>query len=190
CNIMAVNNLDISELPLGNPTIRIKIGDPLLDAEYESLERLLAAYQSHAYGRKGSGRKKKDLHPSKERKNTGSRKTNCPFRIIAQEKAVGWRGYILEEHHNHELSDDPIAHSSNRTKRLDINQEAKVLVSKILNRRARVSTIRSQVRDKLGVELNARDVYNFGQKIRSQELGGKTPINWLADKLEERNFFH
>ncbi|KAI0996834.1 hypothetical protein K3495_g11350 [Podosphaera aphanis] len=50
--------------------------------------------------------------------------------------------------------------------------------------------IRSQVRDTGGVELNARDVYNFGQKIRSQELGGKTPINWLADELEERNFFH
>ncbi|KAI0999240.1 hypothetical protein K3495_g8957 [Podosphaera aphanis] len=51
---MAVNNRDISDLPLGNPTIRIKIGDPLPDAEYESLERLLAAYQSHAYG-KGYG---------------------------------------------------------------------------------------------------------------------------------------
>ncbi|KAI0998204.1 hypothetical protein K3495_g9991, partial [Podosphaera aphanis] len=46
---MAVSNRDISELPLGNPMIRIKIGDPLPDAEYESLERLLAAYQSHAY---------------------------------------------------------------------------------------------------------------------------------------------
>ncbi|KAI0999282.1 hypothetical protein K3495_g8918 [Podosphaera aphanis] len=211
CNIIAVNNRDISDLPLGNPTIRIKIGDPLPDAECESLERLLAAYQSHAYGKgygvvlnaknknkegqciiymcdkggKAQDRKKKDLHPSKKRKNTDSRKTNCPFRTIAQEKAVGWRGYILEEHHNHEPSDDPIAHPSNCTKRLDINQEAKAPVSKLLNRQTRVSTIRSQVRDKWGVELNARDVYNFGQKIRSQELGGKTPINWLADEVEE-----
>ncbi|KAI0996833.1 hypothetical protein K3495_g11349 [Podosphaera aphanis] len=156
---MAVINYDISDLPLGNPTIRIKIGDPLPDTEYESLERLLAAYQSHAHGKgygvvlnaknkikegqriiyicdkggKAQDRKKKDLHPSKKRKNTGSRKTNCPSQIIAQEKAVGWRGYILEEHHNHEPSDDPIAHPSNRTKRLDINHEAKVLVSKLLN---------------------------------------------------------
>ncbi|KAI1007435.1 hypothetical protein K3495_g789 [Podosphaera aphanis] len=170
---MVVNNRDISDLPLGNPTIRIKIGDPLPDAEYESLERLLAAYQSQAYGKgygvvlnaknknkegqriiymcdkggKAQDRKKKDLHPSKKRKNTGSRKTNCHFRIIAQEKAVGWKDYVLEEHHNHEPSDDPIAHPSNRTKRLHINQEAKVLVSKLLNRRTRVSMIRSQVRD-------------------------------------------
>ncbi|KAI0999703.1 hypothetical protein K3495_g8493 [Podosphaera aphanis] len=29
----------------------MKKDDPLPDAEYESLERLLAAYQSHAYGK-------------------------------------------------------------------------------------------------------------------------------------------
>lgn len=166
---MAVNNRDISDLPLRNPTIRIKIDDPSPDAENESLERLLAAYQSHTYGKgygivlntkkknmegqriiymcdkggKAQDRKKEGLDPSKKRKYTGSRKTNCPFWITAQEKAVGWRGYILEEHHNHELSDDPIAHPSNRTKRLDTNQEEKVFVSKLLNRRTRVSTIRS-----------------------------------------------
>ncbi|KAI0998776.1 hypothetical protein K3495_g9420 [Podosphaera aphanis] len=205
---MAVNNRDISDLPLGNPTIRIKIDYPLPDAEYESLERLLAAYQSHAYGKgygvvlnakKQNKEGQRTIHMCDKRgkaqnlpsqKNTGSRKTNCSFRIVAQEKAFGWRGYILEEHHNHEPSDDLIAHPSNRTKRLDINQEARVFVSKLLNRRTRVSTIRSQVQNKWGVELNARDEYNFGQKIRSQELGGKTPINWLADELEERNFFH
>ncbi|KAI1000983.1 hypothetical protein K3495_g7213 [Podosphaera aphanis] len=51
---MAVNNRHISDLPLGNPTIKIEIGDPLPDAEYDSLDRLLAAHQSHAYG-KGYG---------------------------------------------------------------------------------------------------------------------------------------
>ena len=71
-------------------------------------------------GGKPRDRKNKDLHPSKKRPNTGSRKTDCPYRIIAQEQGEGgtWRGYILEEHHNHEPSDDPIAHPSNRTKKL------------------------------------------------------------------------
>ncbi|KAI1006723.1 hypothetical protein K3495_g1494 [Podosphaera aphanis] len=39
----------ISALPYANPTTRMKIGGPLPDAQYESLERLLDACQSHAY---------------------------------------------------------------------------------------------------------------------------------------------
>lgn len=39
-----IQEAHISDLPFLNPTIRMKIGDPLPDAEYESLERLLAAY--------------------------------------------------------------------------------------------------------------------------------------------------
>ncbi|KAI1000954.1 hypothetical protein K3495_g7244 [Podosphaera aphanis] len=50
---MAGNNREahISGLPHVNLTIRMMIGDPLSEAEYESIERLLAAYQSHAYGK-------------------------------------------------------------------------------------------------------------------------------------------
>ncbi|KAI0996136.1 hypothetical protein K3495_g12045 [Podosphaera aphanis] len=50
---MTGNNREahLSDLPLINPTTRMEIGDPLPDAEYESLEHLLAAYQSHAYGK-------------------------------------------------------------------------------------------------------------------------------------------
>lgn len=206
-----------SDAPLPFPTVRQKIGEPLPDAVYASSTALLAAYQAYAYnkgygvvlnaknknkegarviymcdkGGKPRDRKNNDLHPSKKRPNTGSRKTDCPYRIIAQEQGEGgtWRGYILEEHHNHEPSDDPIAHPSNRTKKLGINQEALALVLSLLSRQTPVSTIRAQLREKWGVELTPRDVYNMGQKIRTEELGGKTPINWLADELENRAFF-
>ncbi|KAI1005240.1 hypothetical protein K3495_g2979 [Podosphaera aphanis] len=46
-----IREAQISDLPFVNPTIRMNIGDPLPDAYYESLERLLAAYQSHVFGR-------------------------------------------------------------------------------------------------------------------------------------------
>ena len=98
-------------------------------------------------GGKPRDQKNEDLYPSKKRLNTGSRKTDCPYRIIAQEQGKGGtqRGYILEEHYNHEPSDDPIAYPSNRTKKLDINQEALALVSSLLNRRTLVSIIRAQL---------------------------------------------
>ena len=165
-----------SDAPLPFPTIRQKNHCLTRSTVYVSATALLAAYQAHAYnkgygvvlnaknknkegarviymcdkGGKPRDRKNEDLHPSKKRPNTGSRKTDCPYRIIAQEQGKGgtWRGYILEEHHNHEPSDDPIAHPSNRTKKLDINQEALALVSSLLNRRTPVSTIRAQLREK------------------------------------------
>jgi hypothetical protein len=91
------------------------IGPRLKDAEYDSLALLLAAYESHSYG-KGYGvilsdsqglkrlnklgrrvayrcdrwgkpqlRKNQDLHKTRKRAHISSRKCNCPFIIKAQE---------------------------------------------------------------------------------------------------------
>ncbi|RKF56345.1 Protein FAR-RED ELONGATED HYPOCOTYL 3, partial [Golovinomyces cichoracearum] len=106
-----------------------------------------------------------------KRPNAGSRKTNFPFRIVAQEQRDDglWRCYISEEYHNHEVSD--------------------ALATSLLARATLVSTIRSQLRTNWQLEVTARDLYNLGQHIRIQQLGGKTPIHWLADELEQRDFF-
>lgn len=134
-------------------------------------------------------RKNKNFHSWKKRKNTGLCKTNCPFRIIAQGQVICWRGYRLEEYHNHEPSNDPTTHPSSPIKNLDAKQQARALISCLLCRWIQVVIIWAQVRNNWCIELNTRDVYNFGHKIRSQELGGKTPINWLADTLKDRKFF-
>ncbi|RKF62366.1 hypothetical protein GcC1_148027, partial [Golovinomyces cichoracearum] len=115
----------------------------------------------------------------KEKKHRPS-ETKCPFRIIAQEQAVGWRGYELEELHNNDPFDNSIAHPPYRTKKLDANLESKALFF----------DFPEATNTSLYNLSTTREIYNIGQKIRSQELGVKTPINWLVDKLGNRKFFH
>lgn len=206
-----------SEATIAFSASRILIGEPLPNATYASCDAALQAYQSHAYnkgyavilddrrsnkegsrvrfmcdlGRAPRDRRNQDLHTSKKRPNAGSRKTNCPFRIVAQEQRDDglWRCYISEEYHNHEASDAVIAHPSHRSRRLEENAEAIQLATSLLARATLVSTIRSQLRTNWQLEVTARDLYNLGQHIRIQQLGGKTPIHWLADELEQRDFF-
>jgi hypothetical protein len=205
-----------SDAPIGFSTEKHKLGDLLPDAIYATANDVLDAYRKHAYdkgygvvldyydknkkgrktvymcdrGGKPRDRKNLDMHASKKRPNAASRKTNCPFRIIAQEQEDGrWKGYIKEEYHNHEASDSPIAHPSNRTKQLDMEKEAKDLVSSLLARKTSVSTIRAELRNKWRIEVTKRDIYNMGQRLRNETLGGKTPIQWLVDELERLKFF-
>ncbi|KAI0997338.1 hypothetical protein K3495_g10847 [Podosphaera aphanis] len=75
-------------------------------------------------GKKRDG-KNPDLHPSKRRKDTGSRKKERPFKVQAHQLPNGeWRGSIkevkevqkdLHKYHNHEASDGPINHPTFRT---------------------------------------------------------------------------
>jgi hypothetical protein len=62
-------------------------------------------------------------------------------------------------------------------------------VSLLLARSTPVSSIRSQLCTKWDLEVTPRDIYNIGQRLRNKQLGGKTPIQWLADELKRLKFF-
>jgi hypothetical protein len=101
------------DAPIAFSTERIKLGEPLPDAVYKTANAVLQAYRDHAYNRgyrvvleyyahknkegqktiymcdrggKPRDQKNPDLHDSKKRPNVGTRKTNCPFRVVAQEQ--------------------------------------------------------------------------------------------------------
>src|ERR1700733_8593770 len=107
-----------SDAPLDSPEMQVKLGAPLVDTVYKTLPELLATYRDHAYnkgygvvlnarnknkesqrivymcdkGGKVQDQKNPNLYHTKKRKS-GSRKTDCPFRIIAQEQEdETWRG--------------------------------------------------------------------------------------------------
>jgi len=73
---------------------------------------------------------------------------------------------------------------------LDQHKAATDTVCSLLARRTAISTIRAKIREEFKIELTARDVYNMAQKRRNAELEGKTSIQWLADELQKRDFFH
>jgi hypothetical protein len=206
-----------SDASIDFPTIRVKIGEPLPDATYDSLPELLQAYQSHSYGRgygvvladskgmnkpnklgrrsvyrcdrwgKPQNRKNPDMHASRKRAGTGSRKCNCPFMIEAQELPAGtWRGRIIEKYHNHQGTEQVTSHPVHRRRRLD--ETASNAIKQLLDRRTAVATIRSNMRA-IGIHVTKSDIYNMRGRIRNAEMGGVTAIQWLADELKRRDFF-
>ena len=72
---------------------------------------------------------------------------------------------------------------------INSNPEAQTLIATLLARRTPVSTIRHQIKENYQITLTKKDVYNMGQKIRYQQLGGKNPIQWLVDELEKLGYF-
>ena len=63
----------------------------------------------------GEATKQADMQASRMRAGTGSRKCNCPFIIETQELPGGtWRGRIIEEHHNHQGTEQVTSHPVHR----------------------------------------------------------------------------
>jgi len=84
---------------------------------------------------------------------------------MATELPLGkWKGSIQEEMHNHPL---------NQIKKLTV-KEVKNLVILLLQHHTPVSTICSEVEDKFEIRLKAKDIYNWGQKLRNEQSGRKT----------------
>jgi hypothetical protein len=186
-----------SDTPIPFPDIRRIIGPCLLDTEYPSLLTLLAAYESHSYSEgysvvladslrmkrpnklskrviyrcdcwgKLQIRKKKDVHESRKRANTGSKKCNCPFLIEAQELPSGqWRGSTKIEHYNHDPSNEVTSYPSHRKRALESNEDATALIQRLLNRRTPAATIKLKLKA-MGVRVRQQDLYNIRLRIRS-----------------------
>ena len=205
-----------SDAPLDFPTIRVRLG-PRMDEsiEYDSYDELFQTFQKHCAphgyslvfrsqnkykngitrfydcdrGGKPRDRKNQDTHVSKKRDNTGSRKVNCPFRINAKKLLSGkWKIEYKEENHNHEASDGPVNHPAHRIKTLDSNRSAEEVLKTLVSRMTKVSIIQAVLKRDWGIELTKRDIYNMRARKRIGELNGLTPIQWLAQELEERSF--
>lgn len=206
-----------SDAPPAYPTIRIKLGSPFDTTKmYTSPEVFVQAFQQFSVdkgysivvrstnrynkgscityecdrGGKPRNRKNKDLHPSRQRQS-GSRKIDCPFRIELREQPLTgeWRVKYTEEYHNHEASDGASNHPANRTKTLNVNEKAEEVIRTLISRMTKVSTIRATMKKEWGVILTKRDIYNLRARIRNEQLGGLSAIQWLARELEEREFF-
>ncbi|RKF83942.1 hypothetical protein GcM3_005044, partial [Golovinomyces cichoracearum] len=163
-----------------NSTLQIRLGEPLLDAEYDNPEDVLQAYQDHGklngyglcdIGDKYCDRKNPNLHESKRcffKKNgeTRTRKTGCSI-------------FEGKEFQNHESSDGPVNDSANRTKALNENPEARRYLVSQLSRNSSVSTIRAELLNIWQIEVTQRVIYNIS----------KTALQWVVEFLGKCPFF-
>ena len=133
-----------------------------------------------------------EVHESKRRKGTSSRKCNCPFRIFAIEDpaTLKWKAFIKEEHHNHGPSSEPTSHPSHRRAGLaNLPEASKQMVDTLRLRNTPVSTVRAQLGG-MGTMVTSKDLYNVAQRARSTHLGGLTAVQWLYNTLRELGWFY
>jgi hypothetical protein len=93
-----------------------------------------------------------------------------------------WSIRVLESTHNHGPSTAATAHSVHRHAAL--GSEARTTISTLsqagLQPRQILTALRS-LDPEIGLSLIPKDIYNFTQKARLEELDGRTPIQWLLE---------
>jgi hypothetical protein len=126
------------------------------------------------------------VHESKRRKNTGTTKTNCKYRVAAK-LIVGaipnqWQVTVLNNEHNHDAVISPTALLHHRISSLTEEEYVRIKEMSVLgySPSAILSALQYANPDLLLVQYN---VYNLLYNLRLDELAGYTPIEWLLKVL-------
>jgi hypothetical protein len=98
-----------------------------------------------------------------------------------------WILYILEPAHNHPPSAAPTAHPAHRIAALlpDIRAEITKLAQAGLSTSQILTTLRISNSE---LPLIAKDIGNIVQQMRSEQLNGRTPIQWLLEVRIKTSF--
>jgi hypothetical protein len=127
--------------------------------------------------------KNPETHESKRRKNTSTRKTECPWQVVAKNNiSGGCKVEVVENNHNHESVTALSALPQHRIASMALSEKDRVKEMQSLGYPPSqiLRTIRSEDKDSL---LTPRDIYNLFASFRIEELNGKTPIEWLLQVL-------
>ena len=133
-------------------------------------------------GKYDSKGKDPNTHSSKQRKNTGSKKCGCPMKVELRLDQISsnWALKVLESAHNHGPSTAITAHPVHRLATMapgGLNTISTLSRSGISPGQI-LTTLRSLEPE---LSLIPKDIYNYIQKARLEELDGRTPIQWLLE---------
>jgi hypothetical protein len=183
------------------------LGPPFSAAVYTSHQALFADLQAHAcangfalvlkyikpnkasptlfcwncdkagkYNNKG---KNPQVDPSRQRTNTGSKKTGCQYVVFGRRDPIShnWTVEVRVDLHNHRSS---IASSFPAHRRAQITPEIKEQIVSAIKLGQPVQVILSTLRQ-LNPDINilAQDIYNMIKSVRIEQLNGKSPPSWL-----------
>ncbi|CZS93089.1 uncharacterized protein RCO7_11158 [Rhynchosporium graminicola] len=133
--------------------------------------------------------KSSDIHPSKRRKNTGSKKCGCQMRVcLLKDRAsteVQWKLKVLEATHNHAASADSTAHPAHRI--ASITAETRVAISSL----AKAGISNAQILSALREETPGASILLLSKDISNLELqiNGFSPQFYPQTGPLERLFF-
>lgn len=129
--------------------------------------------------------KRPDVHETKRRKNTGSKKCGCKFRVeikLQEPKLPGespvWQVRDIGKAHNHGRSADISAHPQHRL--AACSEETKDLIIAAAKSGQRYPDILAMHQETTpAFNLVSKDISNLLQGVRNEELAGRSPIQWL-----------
>jgi hypothetical protein len=153
-------------------------GYALFRRDKKASRELWACDRAGKYNPKGKGA----AHLSKQRASTGSKKCDCLMRVELRLDSISttWSLRVLEKSHNHTPSSAITAHPAYRI--AAISSDTRSIINNMsrsgLSPAQILSTLRNSDPD---VPLIPKDIANITQQARLEELGGKTPIQWLLD---------
>jgi hypothetical protein len=91
-----------------------------------------------------------------------------------------WILYTIEAAHNHPPSAAPTAHPAHRIAAL--SPEIRAEITKFAQAGLSISQILTTLRiSDSKLPLIAKDISNIVQQMRSEQLNGRTPIQWLLE---------
>lgn len=169
-----------------------KLFDLVIHKKTPSAANCTKATYRCAKGRVRRNQKQDDIDPSKRRK-TDSKMTNCPFRINIKLSSRRWRIDPIRTKvggnsstHNHEMAEGPEAFSSYRKANLERYQKKILTDWKAGTRPSQI--IRNLRQDGDVVDFDYHDLQNLLQRCRREELGDRTPMQWLYDVRDDCPF--
>lgn len=132
----------------------------------------------------GKYRNKLNLTDETRKRNAGSNKTECPFKLAARFNGTKWTIDVLEGGHSHgpELEDKTCGRQ--RLTQDQISKVANLTVTGV-GARAILSTLKREDAD---VKANTKAINNLKAKLRRTILAGRTPIEALLDNLVENKY--
>lgn len=130
-------------------------------------------------GKYNSKGKYPTVHPSRQRRNTSTIKTECPYKAVARnQEGFGWKLEVIDNNHNHGSVASLSALPQHRVSAMSDQERAKVK-----EMRSQGSTpnqiLHSLLCSNPNSHLIPRDIYNLLVSLRVEELDGKTPTEWL-----------
>ena len=125
--------------------------------------------------------------PISFQRRTTTRKTNCPFSVLAKESSNTWvlkhRPDQRFSQHNHEPSQYPSAHPVHRQLSGGMEQ-----LATLSNAGLAPKEIQTLVRES-GSLATRQDIYTRIADVRRDACGGQSPIHALANQLDKEGFW-
>jgi hypothetical protein len=131
-------------------------------------------------GKYNDKNKSHDVHPTKRRRNTGTTKTGCPFRVRATYNKIDaiWTSVIVNPDHNHDAAVSISALLHHRLGAItDAERENVAKMSQLGHSPTAILTALRHANPNLC--LVPRDIYNLLYGLRLDELASSTPVEWL-----------